>query len=143
MAATLTKLGLKPAGGNYNQAKTLIGILGISTSHWLGQAIHRGKSIGPRPKRALSEVLVLGSSYNRGELKKRLLREGLLTSVCAICGIDSWLGKALALHLDHKNGVYNDNRLHNLRLLCPNCHSQTETYAGKNCARRGSRTLTS
>ncbi len=143
MRLTLKKLGLQPAGGNYSQAKTLIAALGLSTSHWLGKAIHRGKTLGHRPQRLLSEVLAIGSDYNRGELKKRLIREGLLKPICAICDINSWLGNPLVLHLDHKNGVHNDNRLSNLRLLCPNCHSQTETYAGKNCgARRGSRTLT-
>lgn len=51
---------------------------------------------------------------------------------CAICGISEWLGNPLSLQLDHINGISNDHRLENLRLVCPNCHSQTETFAGRN-----------
>ena len=68
----------------------------------------------------------------RHELKKRLLRAGLLTNACAVCGINQWQGRPLVLELDHINGVSDDHRLENLRLLCPNCHSQTDTYCGRN-----------
>jgi hypothetical protein len=56
----------------------------------------------------------------------------LLEFSCSECGLDSWLGKSLVLELDHINGIRSDNRLENLRLLCPNCHSQTETFRGRN-----------
>tara|TARA_R110000824_G_C15019676_1_gene658240 strand:+ start:285 stop:740 length:456 start_codon:yes stop_codon:yes gene_type:complete len=70
--------------------------------------------------------------YERKDLKRRLLREGILENVCSICSLTEWVGEALIMHLDHKNGVCNDNRLENLRMLCPNCHSQTHTYGGRN-----------
>ena len=61
--------------------------------------------------------------------------EGVLVPECAICGLDSWRGAAISLHLDHVNGIRNDHRRENLRLLCPNCHSQTVTFAGRNKGR--------
>ena len=81
----------------------------------------------------LEEILVKDSKYtNMTCLKQRALRAKLIDYKCAICGINEWLGKKIILQLDHINGDNRDNRIENLRLLCPNCHSQTETYCGKN-----------
>lgn len=83
-------------------------------------------------KQPIEFYLVKGSKINTYPLKRRLLRKGLLNPICYQCGLaDSWNGKYLSLQLDHINGISNDNRLENLRILCPNCHSQTDTYAGK------------
>lgn len=70
--------------------------------------------------------------YQTNKLKKRLINEGVFENVCLQCGISVWNGQELILHLDHINGMPNDHRLENLRLLCPNCHSQTHTWCGKN-----------
>lgn len=101
-----------------------------------------GVGQNPRQKRclrqgtvsySLSDILVEGSTYqNRRVLKKRLVSEGLLEDKCYSCGLVKWLGRKISLQLDHKNGIFNDNRLTNLWLLCPNCHSLTDTYGGKN-----------
>ena len=81
----------------------------------------------------LESVLTVNSSYARHALKRRLVEEGMLDYRCQICSNDGmWNGQKLSLQLDHVNGVFNDNRLENLRFLCPNCHSQTDSYAGKN-----------
>lgn len=80
------------------------------------------------------EVFVENSPYvnNRILLKKRCLDNGWLKNECAICGQGPvWNGKPLTLQLDHINGKSNDHRIENLRILCPNCHTQTETYAGR------------
>ena len=69
---------------------------------------------------------------NIARLKIRLVKEKRLEYKCALCGISEWQGQPLSLQLDHINGKHNDHRIENLRFLCPNCHSQTETYAGKN-----------
>lgn len=81
----------------------------------------------------LEEILVENSTYlNTWRLKKKLVKVGLLEDKCIVCSQgNGWNGKPLSLHLDHINGINNDHRLENLRILCPNCHSQTETYAGK------------
>jgi HNH endonuclease len=87
--------------------------------------------------RPLDEILVIGSRRLDGNfIKRRLFRAGLLTNKCAECGMGpEWNGSRLVLHLDHINGHGYDNRLENLRLLCPNCHSQTSTYCGRNQSR--------
>jgi len=85
-------------------------------------------------KQALEDILVENSTYlNRTALKSRLIKEEILEYKCALCGnIGEWQGQPLSLQLDHINGINNDNRLENLRLLCPNCHSQTKTFSGRN-----------
>lgn len=93
--------------------------------------------LGPKPtisrRRSTSEYLVLdGPSISSSNLKKKLINEGILPETCSICGLGPlWLGCSLSLHLDHVNGNNRDNRIENLRILCPNCHSQTDTYCGR------------
>lgn len=80
----------------------------------------------------IEEVMTENSCYPRASLKKRIIKEKIFEYKCDICGIDNWQEKKISLQIDHINGNAKDNRKENLRLLCPNCHSQTSTYAGKN-----------
>lgn len=82
----------------------------------------------------MKTILVKNSTYtNRTALKKRLVDEKILPYRCAICGNEGeWNSYPLVLQLDHINGINNDNRIENLRFLCPNCHSQTTTFSGRN-----------
>ena len=80
----------------------------------------------------LEEILVENRNYNSSTLKKRLIESGLKKDKCELCGCSNeWNGKPLILQLDHINGNHSDNRLENLRIVCPNCHSQTETFSNK------------
>src|SRR5207253_10810499 len=97
------------------------------------RAVARGE-VKTRPH-AMPVEQLLGGRRNRSHLKQRLLTLGLLEDACAQCGISTWLGAPLALQLHHVNGNGTDNRLDNLQLLCPNCHSQTDNWGARNKAR--------
>ncbi len=124
----LRRLGMRPAGGNHQTLKKYVRLWDISTAHF-DAAVARTR----RPARPLAEVLVAGSSYSRGSLKKRLFSEGLKERVCELCGQDEqWHGRRMALILDHINGVATDNRLENLQIVCPNCAATLDTHCGRN-----------
>ncbi len=129
---TLLSLGISGEGGGYKPAKRIIKVLNLDTSHWVGQGHLKGKTHNYTPPKSLKEILVSGSTAQSYKLGKRLIKEKLLVEECSICKISEWCDQKLSLHLDHINGINDDNRLENLRLLCPNCHSLTSTYCGKN-----------
>ena len=114
-----------------NSVRDCIARFGFSRQTWHA-AVERG-AIQPRPAAAPIELyLVSGrNSTCRTHLKRRLINEGLKRNRCEVCGITEWLGRPLSMALHHVNGDGRDNRLENLQLLCPNCHSQTENFAGK------------
>lgn len=85
----------------------------------------------------LDSVLIENSTYARHSVKRRLISESLLEYKCSCCGnIGEYNNKPLVLQLDHINGINNDHRLENLRFLCPNCHTQQDTYAAKNIVKQ-------
>lgn len=105
---------------------------GFCSKAWEG-AVKRGDIKGRLQRRDLQHIL--RSKSSRWLKKLRLLKDGYLTNRCERCGIIDWRGKPLAIHIDHINGVKDDWRLENLRMLCPNCHSQTPTFGGRNLRR--------
>lgn len=121
-AEVLRKLGYKyySGGNNVNCLKQRIVIEHINTTHFR----QCGRSYGSK-KLSDKDVFVINSTYSRCHLKARILKYKLLPYKCARCNNKgTWKKKKLILELEHKNGVNNDNRLHNLEFLCPNCHSQ-------------------
>lgn len=104
---------------------------GFADASWY-KAVERGDIVSRDHRIPLDELLVDGRKTTRDHLKRRLAGTGLLAARCERCGIREWMGEMLNLHLHHKNGKGDDNRLENLEMLCPNCHSLTETYCGKN-----------
>lgn len=134
MADVQRALGLRISGGSHAHLRRRIDRLGIDTSHFTGSAHNRGKPALAR--RTPGEILVLRRP-DQPRAKPPQLRRALLESgvpnECSSRGVGTtWIGKSLTLHVDHINGDYADCRLENVRFLCPNCHSQSATYAGRN-----------
>ena len=124
-------IGLSPYGSNAkNQLKKRVEELQLDISHFNQTQDARKAST----KYSLEEIMVENSAYqNITKLKERILQENIIPYKCAICGnTGEWFGQKLNLQLDHINGKHFDHRKENLRFLCPNCHSQTETFSGKN-----------
>lgn len=129
-AECFRKLGDSALGSHYITLKNHLKKHNIDTSHFTGQA--HGTS-GKKNRKNVSYYLVENSTATTNKVKKKIIRENILPYQCNWCGItDQWNGKKLVLQLDHINGISNDHRLDNLRFLCPNCHSQTDTYCGRN-----------
>jgi len=127
MADVLRKLNLTVRPGNYNTVNRHIVRLKLSTDHFTGKS--HGTS--NNTKYTLDECLVENSTVSRGTLKRKLIKEGVLENRCSVCNISEWNGKEIVMVLDHINGTNNDNRLKNLRMLCPNCNSQQTTFCRK------------
>jgi hypothetical protein len=134
----LIRLNLKPCGGNYSQLLKYIKVYNVDTSHFTGKVWNKGLSGIGKPRVKLDALLVKGGNYQSFKLKKRLFEAGLKTARCELCG---WSKKTLdgriPVELDHINGDNQDNRLENLRILCPNCHSLQPTHRGKNIKKNG------
>lgn len=126
-------LGLIPAGGNYAQIQSRISKLKLDTSHFLGMGWSKGMPFARKAPIVLEKILVKDSSYQSFKLKRRLFEAGIKKKECEECGWKkiSEDGR-LPLELDHINGDRKDNRLENLRVLCPNCHSLKSTHRGRN-----------
>jgi 5-methylcytosine-specific restriction endonuclease McrA len=120
--------------GGYSREQCMLRF-GFSAAAW-SNAKKRGTL---HQKRRAYKPVEIAAFHDRARVKRLLFIQKLLRDSCYECGITHWLGQPLSLHLDHINGVANDHRIENLRILCPNCHSQTETFAGRNVRRvRGS-----
>lgn len=132
----LIKIGLDPYNGNHKTLNHRIKEEGFDISileqnRKKNQERHM-KSLLEKRTYSLEDVLVENSNYGSYNLKQKLLSKNILENKCSVCNNNGeWCGKKLSLQLDHINGINNDNRLENLRLLCPNCHSQTDTFSGK------------
>lgn len=128
----IAKLGLVAAGGNYDQIKKYVSEYNINIKHFKGRGWNKGLTGIGTPRLSLEKILVKGSYFQSFKLKKRLFAAGLKPEHCEQC---QWSQKTedgyLPLELDHINGDRHDNRIENLRVLCPNCHSLTSTHRGR------------
>lgn len=129
----MQSLGLNASGGGYKSIKTALKNWNISTEHFTGMLWNKGRTFAPR--RTIQEYLHDDENkphlHSHG-LKLRLIKENILKHECNICHLSTWNDQPIPIELDHINGNHEDDRLENLRILCPNCHAQTPTHAGKN-----------
>ncbi len=132
-------IGLKPHCGNRFTVKKYIKEYNIDISHFDFKADYSTRK--KRDKKPLLNILQENTSVCTSSLKKRLYTEGLKLPICEICGQDElWRGKKMSLILDHINGNNNDNRIENLRIICPNCNATLDTYGGKNIKQKPKKT---
>jgi len=130
MRQVLIKVNVEPYGGNYDVLRKAIKHFNLDTSHFIGQAWNKGRTLASKVslERYLNNELPIQSF----KLKNRLLKDDVFKEKCSQCNLEKWFGKTIPLELDHINGNNKDNHLENLRLLCPNCHAMTPTYRGRN-----------
>jgi Zn finger protein HypA/HybF involved in hydrogenase expression len=140
MKKVIEKLRLSCQGSNTKTVKKHIKRLLLDTSHFLSCSEQIKIAASKRKwenKVTTEELLTANSNHCRGNIKDRIIKENLIPYKCNQCEITHWQERKLSLHLDHINGNNKDNRLENLRFLCPNCHSLTDTYCGKQLKGRG------
>lgn len=130
IAECARKLNLTIYGSTYITLKNAAEDLDLPDDHMTGQGYLKGKTHNFNGRK-MEDILIYGKRECTGNLKRRLLKDSLLDSKCSICGITEWLDKPAPLALDHIDGDRKNNVLENLRLLCYNCHGQTETYCRK------------
>ena len=127
LSEVLRHFGLRTAGGNHRQLSSL--------ARRVGHLDRAFRPTGHLPRRGvnpLEAILVEHSTFSRGHLKQRLYDEGLKERECEMCGLgEEWRGRRMALILDHVNGVGDDNRIENLRIVCPNCAATLDTHCGR------------
>jgi len=132
----IDKMKLRSAGSNFYTLKKYLKIYNIDTSHFI-KSYDKLLVLRFESKITLEDVLVEKSNYNRSNLKKKLYESGLKERKCELCGQnENWNGKKMSLILDHINGVHDDNRIENLRIVCPNCNATLDTHCSKNIKKK-------
>jgi hypothetical protein len=131
VAGVLRQLGLRPVGGNYKTIHRIIRENSIDTSHFTGQGWNVGLRFNPKPTLTDESIFVKESSYRCSWRLRERYKKVTGIAECENCHLSLWQGQSIPLEIHHINGVNTDNRIENLRLLCPNCHALTDHYRGR------------
>lgn len=135
IAEVARKLKLNIYGSTYATIKDTANELGLSPSHMTGQGHLKGKTHNWTPRRNSKDVFVISRKENHSVLKNRLVKDFNWEWKCFECKRKEWMGKRIPIELEHINGNNKDNRIENLKFLCPNCHALTPTWRGRNIGR--------
>lgn len=145
----LRKLNLRLTGGNHQNIRAWVSHYDLDASHFKRVPWSKGLNsssdarilLSAKSRSYINSDLFKENAppYSSTRLKRRFVSAGYAENKCKVCGITSWLGEPLTLHLDHINGIHNDNRVENLQILCPNCHQQTKTWGNKAGYAKGER----
>lgn len=123
------KVGWQPRGDNYKIFHKYVKQYNLDTSHFTGKRTNLGNllNVGISKEEFFKKDKLIKAS----DIRKKIFKEGLKENKCEICGLKEWLNKPIKLQIHHIDGDHLNNELDNIQLLCPNCHSQTDNYAGK------------
>jgi hypothetical protein len=138
ISEVLFKLGYSVKGNSWGFAKVKQRMSDLNLDGSIFKGKHPITKYGTLHKVNASDILKPNCKHARSVLRRYVIKNNLIPYRCAICGCVEWQGRTLSLELDHINGINNDNRIENLRFLCPNCHSQTTTYGSRNQQRNDS-----
>ena len=123
------KVGWQPRGDNYKIFHKYVKQYNLDISHFTGNKTNLNNLLNVGISK--EEFFKKDKLIKACDIKKKIFKEGLKENKCEICGLTEWLNNPIKLQIHHIDGDHMNNEIENIQLLCPNCHSQTENFAGR------------